>query len=205
MLASPLPPSFLGTYSLSTSSLGCNALCMVISFLVFWSICLSSSLVYLRKSPEYLTSGTAQVFIPLIRFLSESFVSSSFLVLLRYSFRIWFFISSCSMVSASKNPKYVQVSFSASVPILSWFGSSIPSVRCRLLHFITSRAHFSTVCIRVSNSFSFFANSFMPSMYIRWLIFSCNILSLYPAVHFLSMWFSGIMAIMKRWGDSASP
>ena len=25
MLASPLPPSFLGTYSLSTSSLGCNA------------------------------------------------------------------------------------------------------------------------------------------------------------------------------------
>ena len=34
MLASPLPPSFLDTYSLSTSSLGCNALCMVISFLV---------------------------------------------------------------------------------------------------------------------------------------------------------------------------
>ena len=31
MLASPLPPSFLGAYSLSTSSLGCNVLCMVIS------------------------------------------------------------------------------------------------------------------------------------------------------------------------------
>ena len=55
MLASPLPPSFLGTYSLSTSSLGCNALCIVISFLVLWSICLSSSLVHLRKGPEYLT------------------------------------------------------------------------------------------------------------------------------------------------------
>ena len=44
MLASPLPPSFLDTYNLSTSYLGCNALCMVISFLVLWSICLSSSL-----------------------------------------------------------------------------------------------------------------------------------------------------------------
>ena len=34
MLASPLSPSFLYTYSLSTSSLGCNTLCIVISFLV---------------------------------------------------------------------------------------------------------------------------------------------------------------------------
>ena len=86
MLAIPLPPSFLGTYSLSTSSLVCNALCLVISFLVLWSIYLSSSLIHLRKGPEYLKRGTAQVFIPLIRFLLESFVSSSFLVLLRYSF-----------------------------------------------------------------------------------------------------------------------
>ena len=57
MLASPVPPSFLGTYNLSTSSLGCDALCMVISFLVLWSICWSSSLVHLRKGPEYLTKA----------------------------------------------------------------------------------------------------------------------------------------------------
>ena len=107
MLASPLPPSFLETYSLSTSSLGYNALCMVISFLVLWSICLSSCLVHLRKGPEYLTRGTAQVFIPLMRFLLESFVSSSFLVLLRYSFRIMSFIFTCLMVSGSKIPKYL--------------------------------------------------------------------------------------------------
>ena len=75
MLTSPFPPSFLGTYSLSTSSLGCNALCMIISFLVLWS-----------KGQEYLTRDTVQVFIPLVRFQQESFVSSSFLVLLRYSF-----------------------------------------------------------------------------------------------------------------------
>ena len=54
---------------------------MVISFLVLWSIYLSSSRVHLRKGPEYLTSGTAQVFIPLMKFLLESFVSSSFRVL----------------------------------------------------------------------------------------------------------------------------
>ena len=82
---------------------------------------------------------------------------------------------------------------------------------------MTSRAHFSmpnsipmswlyilTVCIRVSSSFSLFANSFMSSMYIRWLIFSCEQLSLCPAVHFLTMWFSGIMAIINRRGDHAS-
>ena len=60
-------------------------------------------------------------------------------------------------------------------------------------------------CIRVSSSFSFFANSLMSSMYIWWLNFSCDLLSLYPAVPFLSMWFSGIMAIMYSKGDNAYP
>ena len=91
MLAIHLPPHFLEIYSLSKSSLGCITLCIVPNFLVLWFICLSSSLVHLRKGPEYLTSGTAQVFIPLIRFLLESFVSSNFLFLLRYSFFNFFF------------------------------------------------------------------------------------------------------------------
>ena len=41
----------------------------------------------------------------------------------------------------------------------------------------------------------FLAKSLMSSMFIKWLIFSCDLLSLYPAVHFLRMWLSGIMAI----------
>ena len=90
MLASPLPLFFLGTYCLSTSSLGCNTLCMVISFLLLSSTCLSSSLVYLKEDPEHLTWGTAQAFIPLTRFLLNSFVSSNFLVILRYSYLIFF-------------------------------------------------------------------------------------------------------------------
>ena len=82
-----LPP-FL-KHCLSTSSLGCNTLYMVISFLVLWSICLSSSLVHFNEGPEYLTKGTTQVFIPLICFLQDSSVSSSFLVLLKYYFLIF--------------------------------------------------------------------------------------------------------------------
>ena len=102
--------------------------------------------------------------------------------------------------------------------ILSWFGSSLPSIRCRLPLFITSMAHFPmlnsipmswlyilTVRIRVSRCFSFFANSLMSSMYIRWLIFSFDLQSLYLSVHFLSIWLRGIMAIMNSKGDSASP
>ena len=73
----------------------------------------------------------------------------------------------------------------------SWFGSSIPSVRCRFPLLIISMAYFSmpnsiliswlyflTNSIRVFNSFSFLANSLMSSMYIRWLIFSSNLLLL---------------------------
>ena len=138
MLATPLPPSFLDTYSLSTSSLWCNALCMVISFLVLRPIWLSFSLVPFKKGSEYLTRITDQVFIPLIRCLLDSFVSSSFLVLLRYSFLIFSFISTCLMISTSKMPNYSLVSFSPSVLILSWLGSSIPLVRCLLPLFITS-------------------------------------------------------------------
>ena len=62
-----------------------------------------------------------------------------------------------------------------------------------------------TVCIRVSSSFSFFAHGLMSSLYIRLLIFSCDLLSLYPAVHFLSMWLSGNVATMNSKGESASP
>ena len=110
MLVSNLPLSFLDTYSLSMSSLGHNALCMVISFLVFRSICLSSSQIYFKNDPKYLMRETAEVFIPFI----FSLVSCSFLVL-RYSFLIFSFSSTCLIVSASNIPKYLYDSFSPSI------------------------------------------------------------------------------------------
>ena len=54
VLVSYLPPSFLDTYNQSTSSLGCKALYLVISFLLLWSICLGFSLVFFKYSPEYI-------------------------------------------------------------------------------------------------------------------------------------------------------
>ena len=53
---------------------GCKALCLVISFLVLWSLYWSSSLVHFKNSPEYLIKGTVQVFTPLMRFLLCSLV-----------------------------------------------------------------------------------------------------------------------------------
>ena len=91
MLANPLLPSFFDTYSLSTSSLQCKALCIVMSFLVHCSI-FWSSLIH-KNSPEYLTGRTAQVFISLMRFLLYSFVSNHYLVLLKYSFYFIFYLS----------------------------------------------------------------------------------------------------------------
>ena len=86
MLVSTFPPSFRDTFTLSISSQGCKVLCIFISFLVVRSICWSSSLVHLRNGPVYLPGRTAQVFIPLMRFLLNNCGSNSFLVLLRYSF-----------------------------------------------------------------------------------------------------------------------
>ena len=84
-LASPLLPSFRNTNILSPSSLRCRSFCIVMGFLVLWSICLSSSLVHFKNGPEHLTIRRAWAFIPLIRFLQYSLVSLSFLILLRYS------------------------------------------------------------------------------------------------------------------------
>ena len=55
MLVSPLHPSFLGYYSLSTSSLG--RISMVISFLSIWSISLSFSLVHFKNVSSILRRG----------------------------------------------------------------------------------------------------------------------------------------------------
>ena len=82
---------FLWHITLSPSFLGCKVLCIVMYFLVLCSICWSSFLVHFKICPKYLTRGTAQVFTPLTRFLLYSLVSSSFLVLQKYSFLFFLF------------------------------------------------------------------------------------------------------------------
>ena len=71
------------------SLLGCKALCIVINFLVLWSIYPGSFLVYFKND---LTRWTVQEFIPLMRFLLQSLVSNIFLIFL--GFPLLFFILS---------------------------------------------------------------------------------------------------------------
>ena len=87
MLVSPLP-SFLDLCSQSSHS--SKVLC-IINFLVLWSVCLSSSFFHLKNGSRYLTwRKTAQALIPLMRFLLQR-LFSSFLVLPRKSFLVFFF------------------------------------------------------------------------------------------------------------------
>ena len=71
------------------SSHRCKVTCIVTNFLVFWSICLSSYLVYFKKGVVYLTRETGLAFIPLMRFLEQIWGSKSFLVRLTHSFLFW--------------------------------------------------------------------------------------------------------------------
>ena len=173
MLASPLPPSFLGTYSLSTSSLGCNALCMVISFLVLWSIFRILLWSTSRIVQSILRGGQS-------RYLSL-LLGSCYIVLFRVTF--WFswdtlFFSSSPLIWWRQLPIFSErFDF-----FLIWFLlDSIPSVMRRFPLFTTSMVHFSmpnsiliswlyilTDSIRVSNTFSFLANSLTLSLYIKW-------------------------------------
>ena len=62
-----------------------------------------------------------------------------------------------------------------------------------------------TARIRVFNSFSFFANSLMSSVYIKWLIFSYDLWSWYPPVHYPKCVIFSSIAISNSNGDIASP
>ena len=123
-------------------------------------------------------------------------------------------------MSTSNTPKYLQFSFSPSVRILSWFGSSIPSIKCLFPLFLMSMGHFSApdsipiswqhifiVCIRVSNSFSIFFCKQLDVVHVHkavnlFLRFSKSVAT---SVQFLSRWLSGIIAITNNNGESASP
>ena len=63
--------SFLDINSLSISSLGYNTWCIIINFLVLWSIYLSSSIVPFKNGPEYLTRGIGQVLFPFDKISAE--------------------------------------------------------------------------------------------------------------------------------------
>ena len=88
----------------------------------------SSPQVHFQNGPEYLTRGTASVFIPLMRFLLCSLFLSSFLVPLRYFFLLYPHVLWCLLPifqTICRFPSLLAFWF------FLWFNSSIPSIVCR--------------------------------------------------------------------------
>ena len=114
------------------SFLGWNALCTVFLF-----ISLSSFHFHFENGPEYLTRGTAQVFTLLMRFLLQSLISGSFLVLLSYFIIIiiicsllsvfhtsvsWWLLTGVWMTSLLKSPRLFSVLWPISIMLLfEWY------------------------------------------------------------------------------------
>ena len=153
----------------------------------------------------------------MIRFLLDSFVSSSLLVLLRYSFLMFFFISTCMIVSTSKILKYLYVSYSPRILIFSWFDSSIPSVRWHLPVFITSKAHFQcqipSLCLNCVFSQCVLEFPVLFHFYKQFDVVNVDTVIdfLWRFSKFVSGWtfswyvVSDIIAIINKNGDSAFP
>ena len=68
-------------YLILNTSIWCKVLWIVFNFLVLWTICLSSSLVYFKNGTKYLTRVTAKIVVPRMRFLLYILVSVDFLVI----------------------------------------------------------------------------------------------------------------------------
>ena len=171
---------------------------------VLWPICSSSSLVHFKNGPENNTRGEQ------LRFVShwrDFCYVVRFRVVFSFSWGVGFlFFFFHPRMSGRVRFQYSQlfVSFFSERSYFSWFGSSISSVLCICPLFIFSIAHFSLsnsilpACLRVSNSFSFSANNLMPTMYMRCLIFSRDLWSLYLPVHFQSMWLLQIVMMIAH-------
>ena len=106
MLVSLFLP-FLDIFSPSMSSLGCKVLCIVINYLVLRPICWSSSLDHSTNGPEYLTKGTAQVFIPLMKFLLQSVGFKKFSCSFQVLFSYFSFFSAGLMARARAGGSYL--------------------------------------------------------------------------------------------------
>ena len=135
MFVSSFLTSFLNTYSLPTSSIRCQALFTVMSFLDLWFLYQNSALVHFKYAPERLKRRARQVFITLMRFLLYYLVSSSF-SRSPDVFIFFPFILAYLMVSPFQYSQiFVGFHFFELSNFFSRFGRSIISVIYRFPHF----------------------------------------------------------------------
>ena len=138
MKASFLPPFFLENHSLSISSLGCKAFCIVISllsFALFFEVLPSS---ILRIVPCILPVLPPRCLYLFMKFLLGSLVSHSSELLFK------FFLSSplVWLCPLPIFPSICKFPISERSDFFYWFGSSVPSVICIFPLFIRIMAHF---------------------------------------------------------------
>ena len=103
----PRPPSFPEMYSLSTSALGCNILCMFKSLRVFVSIFFSSQIFQSIMPKLWCTTENAKLLTASILFLPLSSVLRINLTLLLYFFLIFSFILLWWIPSLSSTLRYL--------------------------------------------------------------------------------------------------
>ena len=147
-----------------------SSLRMIPSFLQ--GVQLWSSLIYIAEvQPRYLYLRWDFCYIVWLQVVF-SFSWGILLLFFLSSLHVWWCPFSI-FLSISKFPFYWAFRF------FSWFVSSFPTIICHFLLFTISMAHFVMpnsipvsllYILRLSISFSFFANNLM-SMYMRWLIF----------------------------------
>ena len=110
-----IPPSFLDTCSLFMWSLGWNALCIVINFLILWSTSLTSPPpVHFKNAPGYFIRGLYRCLCLGLDLSNKAWIREAFFVFIRYYFLIVSFISASLVVIAFNILKYLQFSFSPS-------------------------------------------------------------------------------------------
>ena len=192
-----LPPSIVDTQCLSMSSIRFKALCIVINFLVFWSIYVSSSLVHVKNDPEYFIRVTAQVLIIWKDFCCRCWFWKFFLIF----WGTYIFLSVSLIVSWL--PIYPRPCNIPSLQVFSCFPDFIILFLSLFLfsHVLMSAWHtFSKPdCISiywlyillihftVSSSFTFLAFWLTSSMYTSWITFSRNFGNLLPTVNSLGI------------------
>ena len=181
-----------------------HTVCVVMSFLVLWSIYWNSSLLHFKKSPKYLMKGQ-----PGYLFVWWDFCYVIwFWIVFSFSrgFIFFFFLSSAHVW-------WHQLSIflgNDRFPFLLAFWFFLDLVILSFQHLLFSAFHY--------YHGTFFHTKFHPniltvyphclylmlSMYMRWLIFSCDLWSFNPPVYYLSIWLSGIIIIKNCNSDSVS-
>ena len=156
--------------------------------LVLWSICLSSTVVHFKNCPKYHIRETTQAFNPLMRFLLQSLVSRSFLLL----WGTFFLFFSFQVVRCFPLPIFLST---CNFPFLQafWFFPDLAVLFLPLFLFvplfILSKAHFSMLnsilpscqyvlifCIKVYTSFIFHFCTYFDVIHVHKVInlFLCN-------------------------------